>query len=106
MAALTSVGWRSACCSRWLAEDCQHKAEVAELVSSPRHTSTATTPAVAAVSSVAAAAAKAGHLSKTRIDLLLCLLKDIDKISSLFGVCIHVSKEEDNIITPGAPVVS
>lgn len=46
-----------------------------------------TASAAVATKPPAAAAAEAGHLGEARIDLLLGLLEDIDKIPGLLGVC-------------------
>lgn len=49
-------------------------------------TSTTTTATVAAETTAATATTVAGHFSETRINLLLGLLEDIDKITSLLLV--------------------
>lgn len=50
-------------------------------------TSTASTTTVTAVAAAATTTTVAGHLSQTRIDLLLGLLEHIDKITGLLLVC-------------------
>lgn len=50
-------------------------------------TSAAATATVTTVAATTAAATVANHLSKARVDLLLGLLEDIDKITGLLLVC-------------------
>lgn len=52
----------------------------------PTSTTTATTTSPASVAATTAAAAEASHLSQTRVNLLLCLLKNVDKLTSLLLV--------------------
>jgi len=50
-------------------------------------TSTAATSTTVAVTAAATTAAEAAHLGKTRINLLVRLAENVDKITGLLGVC-------------------
>lgn len=70
------AGWRSSQLERCLADS----------ASAEPTSATATTTTPSAVAATAAAATVSSHLSKTRINLLLGLLENIDEITSLLLV--------------------